>query len=87
MQALQGDHPTAGLWTSLPSRFVGIVGARLVLARPGSPALVIIPSAQFNETRLLQPLAYHSDSLTHRAQLGCRYRATHITQAAVGHHQ
>src|SRR5690348_2252155 len=29
----------------------------------------------------------HADSLTHRPQFGSGYRAAHVTQTAVGHHQ
>src|SRR5260221_8768068 len=36
---------------------------------------------------LLQFLSYHADPRAHRSQFGRGYRATHVTQAAVGHHQ
>src|SRR5258707_11056453 len=36
---------------------------------------------------LLQFLSYHADPRAHRSQFGRGYRAAHVTQAAVGHHQ
>src|SRR5258708_23498995 len=40
----------------------------------------------YSET-LLQFLSHHANSFAHRSQFGRGYRATHVTQAAVGHHQ
>src|SRR6266852_2547140 len=40
----------------------------------------------YSET-LLQFLSHYANSFAHRSQFGRGYRATHVTQAAVGHHQ
>src|SRR5450759_3152326 len=43
--------------------------------------------AQLRSEILLQFFSYYADSLAHSLQFGRGYGATHVTQAAVGHHQ